>query len=201
MSITSSDISLIICLPSFFVIATAKSPVLPQSFHLHPHLSTLRNFLFLLALTLLQECPSFWTHSLMRHFPQNCCFLSTSFFQFFNVYRNWLPCLSFKPLFDCLQFYFTLWQGCPCWDHTDAYIAWKCLKAVMHIYTSSMCLIALLVRHPQSNIHHQKLIRKEVFPSGPTIRISWLWLGLFLLFSSIMWDLLHLFLMLSGHFK
>lgn len=100
MSSTSSDISLIICFPFFFVIATAKSPVLPQSFHLRPHLFTLRNFF--LPLTLLQEFPLFMDPQSHEAFPPKML-LSTSFSQFFYVSRNRLPCLSFKPL---LGFFF-----------------------------------------------------------------------------------------------
>lgn len=43
--------------------------------------------------------------------------------------------------------------------------------------------------------------KKGGFPPGPTVCSHWLWFGLFLQFSSITWDSLHLFLMLSGHFK
>lgn len=63
-------------------------------------------------------------------------------------------------------------------DHTNAYIAWKCLKAVRHTFTSSLCLTGLLVRHPQWH-SSPNVGNKGGFPLGLTVWSSCLWFGLF----------------------
>lgn len=158
--------------PILFVIATAESPVLPQPFHLHPHLFSLRNFLILLSLTLLQESPYFWTHSPMRHFPQNCCFLSTSFFQFFNVSRNWLPCLSFKPLFDHLQFFFYCLPRLPMLrshKHIHCLEIFESSYAYLHqLYVFNCCVCQTSSKqHPSPKVDKEGGFSLKFQPSAP----------------------------------